>query len=166
MAREIVINWEPHRSIVTSLAKSGTRFLVIGSTAFRFYVPDRQEPNDLDLVIEPSIAALDSFNAAAAPHGFGGVRLTPEDLAKPNAMFRAKTYSLDVDVFVTSEGFEFEELWQTAEPAMMSGSDTTVRVASIATLDRWLTRAIAMEPSRAGTIRQDLDLLRRAASGR
>ncbi len=46
----------------------------------------------------------------------------------------------------------------------MSASDTSVRVASIAALDRWLTRAITMEPSRADRIRQDLELLRRIAS--
>ncbi len=83
----------------------------------------------------------------AVGHEVGEAPLPPDrttsraHLAKPKLGFPAKTqggFGLDVDVFVKSEGLDFEELWRTAVPATMIASDTTVRVASIATLENWL----------------------------
>jgi hypothetical protein len=124
----------------------------------------------LDVFIEPSLAALHIFTAAAAAWGFSFTEtLTDAHLAKANLGFPAKTqggFGLNMDVFVKSDGLDFEELWRTAEPATMNASDITVRVASIATLETWLARAITKEPSRADRIRQDLDVLLRAVSRR
>jgi hypothetical protein len=160
MADEIEINWEPNRTLVTSLAQAGTKFIIVGSTALRFYVPEKPEPNDLDILIEPTLVALDSFDAAAAPLGFGGVRATAAHLSKPNTGFPAKTpHGLNVDVFVTAEGFDFPEHWAAAQEAVMVSSSTVVRVAAQATLDAWLRRALVMEPTREAAIRADLELL-------
>lgn len=170
MVCSIVINWEPNRALVTSLSQAGVRFIILGSTALRYYAPEKTEPNDLDLLVEPSLAALGSFSVAAAPYGFSfSENLSEAHLTKPNLGFPAKTqrgFGLNVDVFVKAEGFDFQEHWSTAREAVMTSSQTVVRVAAPATLDAWLQRALRMEPSRAEKIRQDLNLLRRVQAAR
>jgi hypothetical protein len=160
MPREVEICWEPNRTLVTTLARTGTRFIVIGSTAVKFHVPQAREPNDLDLFVEPTMAAIQDLNAAMAPLGGPSVNATPEHLAKANTGFPAKgTHGLNVDVFVTAEGFDFAEHWTRAEEATVVFTTTVVRVASIPTLRAWLRRALRMEPARTEQIQKDLESL-------
>ena len=56
--REVEITWGPNRDLVARLSESGARFFVAGGSATRFHAPERREPGDLDLLVEPSAEML------------------------------------------------------------------------------------------------------------
>lgn len=165
MAREIVIYTGANQDLLRRLSANGARYMVIGSTAARFHVPEWREPNDLDVVIEPSEETARKVIDAVS--SIAGRRITddPRLLARPNTGFPEKTV-LNVDVLTPLPGFDFGEHWPLAEDAMMAYTGTIVRVASIATLIAWKRLAIPREPDRAADIARDIELLEQAARKR
>ncbi len=160
--RDILITWGHNQALLTRLSASGARYMVIGSTAARFHVPEWREPNDLDLVTEPSEeTARKVIDAVSA---IIGRRITddPSQLARPNTGVPEKTV-LNVDVLTPIPGFDFAEHWPLAGEAKMAYSSTVVRVASIQTLIAWKRLAMPREPDRAAAIACDIGLLERAA---
>lgn len=165
MDREVVITWGPNQNVVRLLSESGARFMVIGGTAVRFHIPERREPNDLDLLVEPSPDLLKKLNAALARVGAPTVLATPEAFAQPNKGFPEKSVCY-MDVFTPIPGLNFAEHWALAEEAAMAYTSTRVRVASISTLVLWLRHALSIEPERAKGIEADLNLLEGAQQQR
>ncbi len=160
--REIEITWGPNRNLVARLSESGARFLVAGGTATRFHAPERREPSDLDLLVEPSAEMLMKLNAALAHVGAPIILATPEEFAKVDKGIRSKGV-LNVDVLTPPQGVDFSEHFAAAEEAIMNLSSTRVRVASIPTLERLLRIGQEREPARAQAFAKDLELLARAA---
>ena len=159
--RDVVITWGPNREFVRLLSASGARFLVIGGTAVRFHAPERREPGDLDLLVEPSSETLAKLNDAIAGVGAPLILSTPAEFARPDKGSRDRGV-LNLDVLTPPVGLDFMESWARAEEAMMVLSITRVRVAAISTLQEWLRLAQLREPARAKDFAADLALLERA----
>jgi hypothetical protein len=160
--REVEITWGANRALVARLAESGARFFVSGSTAARFHVPERDAPNDLDLVVEPSAEMFGKLNAALAHVGAGTILATSEEFAKPDKGTRIRVV-LNLDILTPPAGVDFAKHWAAAEEAVMNLTSTRVRVASIPTLQLLLRFAQQREPARAQVFEKDLGLLDRAA---
>jgi len=160
--RHVEIHWGSNRELVTRLSESGARFFVSGGTATRFHAPERGEPTDLDLVVEPSAEMLAKLNAALAHVGAPTITATPEEFAKGDKGFPSKGV-LNVDFLTPPAGVSFAEHWAAAEEAIMSWSSTRVRVASIPSLELLLRIGQEREPARAQAFAKDLELLARAA---
>jgi hypothetical protein len=159
--REVEITWGPNRDLVMLLSESGARFFVFGGTAVRFHVPERREPRDLDLLVEPSAEMLAKVNAALTHVGAPTIRATPDQFAKADKGLPSKGL-LNVDILTPPAGVVFSEHWAAAEEAKMSWSPTRVRVASIPTLELLLRIGQEREPTRAQAFAKDLELLARA----
>lgn len=160
--REIEVTWGPNRELVARLAESGARFFVFGGTATRFHVPERREPNDLDLMVEPSGEMLTKLNASLVGVGAPPILATPEQFSKGNCGAPSKGV-LNVDILTPPTGVDFAEHWGAAEEVTMNLSTTRLRVASIPTLELLLRLGQEREPARARALAEDLDLLARAA---
>jgi len=136
MPREVVINWGPNQNFVTLLTQAGARFIIAGSTASRFHVPAwPREPGDLDLLFEAAVEngskLIDAWDRADGPP----VTFTAEVFAGPNKQLRDRS-TFYLDALTPPADFDFQEAWADAEEAVMMGSDTHVRVASVSTLLR------------------------------
>lgn len=111
MPRDIVITWGDNQKLATLLAERGARFFVIGSTAARFHVPEWRDPNDLDLLFEPSPDTGQKVISAFAALGVQAL-FTPEQFAQPSAKgmrgFPEKQVC-NVDVMTPFAGFDFAE---------------------------------------------------------
>jgi hypothetical protein len=170
MLGEVMTGEDPRAlAFAERLAESGTRFLIVGGGAVRFHAPERRDPKDLDIFVEPTMAAVDQLNAIM--HALGAARrvATPDALARPTLGFPVEgpdRRRWGVDVFLKVAGFEFPEHWAAGHEAALAGSAVGVRVASIATMKQWLRHALTMEPSRANDIMADLELLERAEQQR
>ncbi len=164
--RDIVIYTGSNQDLVRRLFESGARYMVIGSTAARFHVPDWSEPNDLDLVIEPSEETARKVVDAVSAIVGRRIIADPRLLARPNTGFPEKTV-LNVDVLTPIPRFDFAEHWALAEDANMAyGYGTIVRVASIQTLIAWKRLALLREAQRAGAIARDIEVLEQAVQNR
>jgi len=163
MVREVMTGEDPRAlPFAEKLSESGTRFLIVGGGAVRFHAPQRQDPKDLDIYVEPTMAAVDGLNAVM--HSLGAARrvATADALARPTLGFPVEgpdRRRWGVDVFLKAAGFEFAEHWAVGDEATLARSSTRVRVASIATMKQWLRHALTMEPLRANAIMADLELL-------
>jgi hypothetical protein len=165
MAREILITWGQNQHLMALLAASAARVLVIGGTAVRFYAPERRDPNDLDLLIEPTeVNATKVLRAMETVIG-RQLPIVPEALAGPSKVVREKMV-LNVDVMTPHVAFDFAEAWGQGEEAAIAYASTParVRVAAIPSLLAWLRYARTAEPSRAEAIESDMTLLETAAS--
>jgi hypothetical protein len=160
MIRDIEITWGNNREFVRLLSERGTRFLIVGGTAVRFHAPQRREPADLDLLVEPFPEALASINAALVVLGAPLILVTAQEFAQPDKRFSNKNL-LNVDVLTPPARLNFGDLWAGAEEAVMSFSPTHLRVASNATLQTLLRLAQEREPSRALDFAKDIELLQR-----
>jgi len=163
MARDIVINTGSNQKLVTSLSQVGARFLVIGSTAVRFHVPERRdEPSDLDLLLEPSVEngrkVIDAWRRADGPNI---IAFTPSDFARPNVQFRDTTRPpyFNVDILTPPAEFDFHEAWRKAEEAVLAHPRTGVRVASVPTLLTLLRHARDRELALVRKYERDIELL-------
>lgn len=161
--REIELTWGANRDLMTALAADAARVLVIGGTAVRFHAPERRDPSDLDLLVEPTVESASKLLRAVEPILGRPLPIQPAQLARPAVGFREKTV-LNVDVVTPYVGFEFAQAWADAEEATMVCSTTVVRVASIPTLLVWMRHALNAEPTRAESIASDIALVERAAS--
>jgi hypothetical protein len=159
--RVVQITWGPNRELVAQLSEWRVRFFVAGGTATRFRAPERREPNDLDLLVEPSLGTLEKLNAALAYVGAPIITATPEQFATAGRQYRDRTV-LNVDILTPPTGVCFSEHWEATEEAIMSCSQARVHVASMATLVLLLRIGQEREPSRAQAFAKDLDLLSRA----
>lgn len=161
--RSIEIAWQANQDLVEGLARSGARFFVVGSTATRFHAPERQEPGDLDLVVEPSEEMLNKLNAVLGRIGAPRIAASPEQFAKGNGHYRDR-FMLNADILTPSTGMDFAVHWHVAEEVVMNQSQVHVRVASIATMQRLLCVGLSRELEQAQKLTRDLDLLARVSA--
>lgn len=164
--REIEIVTGSNREFVAQLSQRGARFFIFGGTATRFHVPERREPGDLDLLVEPSAQMLTELNAALAHVGAPPILATPGEFAQPNKRVSCKgpMNPLNMDLLTPPSGVDFPEHWAAAEEAMMNESSTRVHVASCSTVQLLLRIGQEREPRRAQVFAEDLELLARVFS--
>jgi hypothetical protein len=159
--REVELTWEANRRLMSLLAEDAARVLVMGGTAVRFHAPERREPNDLDLLVDPLEETASKVVRAVETVIGRSLPFQPAQLARPGVGFREKTV-LNLDVLTPHIGFKFADAWVGAELATVVCSTTVVRVASIPTLLVWLRHALTAEPKAAESIASDIALLERA----
>ena len=162
---EIVIYTGSNQDLLARLYSCAARYMVIGSTAAWYRVPGWPEPNDLDIVIDPTEET--ARKVAEAVNKIEGMVVVADAklLARPNTGFPSKR-TLNVDVLTPILGFDFAEHWGLAEDVSMAyttHTGTVVRVASIATLIAWKRLAMPREPTRADKIGCEIERLEEAA---
>lgn len=147
-----------NQPLVEALVRVGARFLVVGSGALRWHIPERPiGSNDLDVLIESTVTNAAKVISALAAIGLTGPELTPERLAQArNTQVSLKVGGVWADV-ITNPELPFQEHWERAEDATLFG--LSVKVASLETLR--LLLAASPEPKHA----EDRALLARVLEG-
>lgn len=143
---------------LASLTARGGRFVIVGGSAVRYYVPDRTA-DDLDILIEPTeqtaLAVIQALNSC------GGLMwpVTPAQLMKPNLHFPVKQYYY-LDILTPKPDLDFELAWSQATLAQVFHQPLSiaVRVASVPTLLAMM--ASSKQPKHAN----DIELLARMAA--
>jgi hypothetical protein len=131
-----------NRIFVECLNRHDVKFMVVGGVAVEFYCPNRRDPNDLDLLIEPTLK--NSTRVIAAAVGFGYDNLRPEDLAIDALHFPMK-YNLYLDILTPKPGGEeFKSLLASSVPACL-WPDIKIKVPGLGSLIRMKHEAVAAE---------------------
>jgi hypothetical protein len=173
--REVLITaGDGNKNFVVHLARSEGRFLITGSTATHFHVPEREMPGDLDIVVEQSAEMAAKLEAAFAHVGAQFVNIPVERFTRPFVHLRCKDgmWPTYMDIFTPAEGVDFLEHWEHADEAFVGSSigRAPVRVASSATMQMLLRLGIERErgkqPEKVAKYERDLALLEAAARRR
>lgn len=128
----------PNEAFVNSLIRHDASFVVVGGLAVQFYCPER-EVDDLDLLVEASLANAASVAAAAAENGWP---FNPECLARPGIHLPIKGY-LYLDILTTKIGGEdFDRVWKSSVPARLCNPNTLVRIPALTSLIRMKQEAV------------------------
>jgi len=137
--------------LIEALTKYKARFLIIGGTAVRYHVSER-DAGDLDILIEPSAqTAIAVISALSSNPLISTAGLTVEKLTQPQRIqIPAKIYYY-ADILKPAYDFDFDLHWAQAHDAMIG--QIPVKVASVKTLLALL--AYSNEPKHAN----DLSLL-------
>lgn len=100
--RDIVIYTGSNQDLLARLHASGAAYMVIGSTAAWFHLPEWRQPMDLDIVIEPSEET--ARKVAEAVNAIEGLPIVPDPnaLARPNTGLPMKR-TLNVDVLTPTD---------------------------------------------------------------
>src|SRR5262245_49601288 len=121
-----IITWGGNRYLVEALVQADARFMVVGGTALRFYVPERPiGNNDLDLLVEATPTNAERIISALA-----SVRLSPEFTRDRLAQQQRSQVQLKMGSFfadlVTDPKLPFNEHLATAHNASLFGCKVKV----------------------------------------
>lgn len=118
--------------LVKALSKHKARFFIVGGTAVRYHVPER-DTGDLDILIEPSVqTARAVISALASCPLISTADLTVEKLTQPQKIqIPAKIYYY-ADILKPVHDFDFDLHWVQAHDARIG--QLPVKVASVKTL--------------------------------
>lgn len=103
---------------MTKLVESGVRFVIVGSTATRFYLPWR-EAQDLDLLIDPVEENAKAVIKAINDGSNFQYSLLPSVLAKPKIQMAVKNYYY-VDILTPAGTSEFDAIWNSSVEARIA----------------------------------------------
>ena len=102
------------RDFVESLRlfhKHRVRYCIVGAYAIAFHARPRHT-KDLDIFVEPSLTNGQRIIEALREFGFGGLRLTAEDFARPERFIHLGYEPVRVDLLTSLGGFTFEQAWR------------------------------------------------------
>lgn len=131
---DILCAWQGNIDFLTRLVARNVRFVIVGSTATRFYLPER-EVDDLDLLIDPVEENAELFIDALKDGNNFQYNILPSALAKPKQHMPVKDY-LYVDILTPASASEFDAIWSSSVEARIADEmpAVRVRVAALATL--------------------------------
>jgi hypothetical protein len=142
-----------NQELITSLVKVGARFIVVGSLAVHYHVPERQAA-DLDILIEPSADTAEKVIAVLSSCPLIHHTITVEQLLRPKRIqIPAKVY-FNADILTPGESIDFDYHWRLAHDARVGTA--LVKVAAIETLMFLLSQSSELKHA------QDIELLNRA----
>lgn len=95
--------------------KHRVRYCIVGAYAVAFHARPRYT-KDMDILVEPSLENGRHIVRALKAFGFGGLRLTPEDFARPGRFVQLGYEPLRVDLLTSIEGFAFAQVWKHRAP--------------------------------------------------
>ena len=91
--------------------KHRVRYCIVGAYAIAFHARPRYT-KDLDIFVEPSLKNGERLIEALKEFGFGGLKLTAEDFARPGRFIQLGYEPVRVDLLTSLEGFTFEQVWR------------------------------------------------------
>ena len=91
--------------------KHRVRYCIVGAYAVAFHVRPRYT-KDMDILVEPSIDNGRRVVAALKEFGFGSLKLTPADFARPNRFVQLGHEPVRVDLITSIAGCTFEQVWK------------------------------------------------------
>lgn len=110
------------RELLTTLAREGVEFLVVGAYALAFHGVPRTT-GDIDIFVRPTAAnaarAWKALAAFGAPLDASGV--TAGDLTEPGVVYQIGVAPRRIDVMTEISGLDFDEAWASRVPAELTG---------------------------------------------
>lgn len=151
--------WEPNAEFLAKLVARNARFVIVGSTAVRFYLPDR-EVDDLDLLIEPTLMNAEIIVGTINEFGFP-CACEPSALTKPKAQLSHKNY-LYLDILTPDAETNFQHVLATSADAEVECQSAHIQlhIAGISTL------LMMLRSSHEDKHRRDIEMLGRLGDGR
>lgn len=134
--------------------KQRVRYCVVGAFAVGFHAIPRYT-KDLDLLVEPTIRNGTRICRALKAFGFGSLKITPGDFARPGRFIQLGYEPVRVDLITSIAGVTFDQVWRHRQ----RGRYGTVPVSFISLED--LIRS--KQASRRAQDLADLELLRKVA---
>lgn len=98
-------------AFLSALISRRTRFLLIGGHAVAAHAEPRHT-EDLDVLVEPTLANARRLRAALVDFGFGSVAPPPAELAKPDKVFMLGRKPLRIDILTGIDGVTFARAWK------------------------------------------------------
>lgn len=132
--------WHANAELLAKLVARNARFVIVGSAAVKFYLPER-EVDDLDLLVDPILTnaetIVDAINSSGIP-----CPCEPSALTNPRAQLSIKNYYY-LDIITPDSSTTFGHVWATAIEGKVEYQWTPipVRIAGISTLLTMLDRA-------------------------
>src|SRR5712691_7843877 len=106
-----------NRELVRALNSNGARYLVVGGSATKYYVPDRptEHANELDLLVEKTVPNIEKVLAALQSIGYWHPDYTVERLVKPGwTRLPVDNGSLYADILTPDEAEDVAGYWPRA----------------------------------------------------
>jgi hypothetical protein len=97
---------EDWREFLAALISTGTRFLLIGGHAIAIHAEPRFT-EDLDVLVEPTLANARKLLRALAEFGFGKVAPSAEELAQKNRVWMLGRKPRRIDILTGISGVSF-----------------------------------------------------------
>jgi hypothetical protein len=91
--------------------KHRVRYCIVGAYAVAFHARPRYT-KDMDILVEPSMENGRNIVAALEEFGFGALKVTAEDLAKPDRFIQLGYEPVRVDLLTSIEGCTFRRVWK------------------------------------------------------
>jgi hypothetical protein len=134
MSLRLIHVFERNADLLANFKAKNVRFVIVGSTAVRFHLPER-EVDDLDVLIDPTVHNAQRAIEAANMGGLCQHRFDASQLAKPNVQWQLKK-DYYLDILTPDTSINFEDVWITAIRADVAHSPgcIPVRIAGISTL--------------------------------
>lgn len=127
--------------IIRALQAKDVELLIVGSTALAYYnIRDLLEVGDLDLLVSPNNEAVQGVKAALLSLGLNFSNDEADWHHPHRRHIPVKSSIYNCDILSASSADEFQELAQAAVAIQIQ--NTTVRIASLPTLERLLEMAI------------------------
>ena len=111
------------REFIASLNSNGVEYLVVGGLAVAFHGAPRYT-GDLDFFVKPSRGNAVKVIQAIADFGLGGLRLTPDDLSRPDQIVQFGVKPNRIDLITSLAGVSFEEAWKSRIAGQLDGVPT------------------------------------------
>jgi hypothetical protein len=127
-----ILTYGANLELVEALTKNKARFFIVGGTAVRYHVPER-DAGDLDILIEPSAQTASAvISALSSSPLISTADLTVEKLTQPQKIqIPAKIYYY-ADILKPASDFDFELHWTQTHDAKIG--QIPVKIASVKTL--------------------------------
>jgi len=134
MELNLIHMYQGNVELLSRLVEKHARFVIVGGTAVRFFLPERQV-DDLDLLIDPTPVNAELVIDAVNTGGSHRYPIDPCMLVKPNVQWPVKNYCY-VDILTPKESIDFEEVWANSIEAKIANQPSSihVRIAGISTL--------------------------------
>lgn len=125
---------QANAEFLANLVVRNARFVIVGGTAVKFYLPER-EVDDLDVLIDPVLANAELVIEAINAGGVLNYQFEPSALTKPKVQWPIKNYYY-LDVLTPDAATDFECVWQLSSLAEVAHQPTPIRarIAGVASL--------------------------------
>lgn len=91
--------------------KQQVRYCIVGAFAVGFHAIPRYT-KDLDLLVEPTVQNGARICRALQAFGFGSLKITPSDFARPGRFIQLGYEPVRVDLITSVAGVTFDQVWR------------------------------------------------------
>lgn len=98
------------REFIESLNSARVEYLIVGAFAVAWHGYPRFTA-DIDFLIRPTSENADAVLSALREFGFGSLKLTREDLSRPDQIVQLGAKPNRIDLITSISGVEFEDAW-------------------------------------------------------